>query len=64
MDGLLILQLGTITLPVRLLTHLPLIPLVGGLSYEFIRFSARFAEDGPGRLGRRTGTLAAEDHDR
>jgi uncharacterized protein YqhQ len=48
-DGLLILRLGTITLPVRLLTHLPLIPLVGGLSYELIRFSARFAEDGPGR---------------
>lgn len=48
-DGLLILRLGTITLPVRLLTHLPLIPLVGGLSYELIRFSARFAEDGLGR---------------
>jgi uncharacterized protein YqhQ len=31
------------------LTHLPLIPLVGGLSYELIRFSARFAEDGLGR---------------
>lgn len=49
-DGLLILQFGTITLPLRLLTHLPLIPLVGGLSYELIRFSARFAENGPGRL--------------
>jgi uncharacterized protein YqhQ len=48
-DGLLILQLGKITLPVRLLTHLPLIPLVGGLSYELIRFSARFADSGPGR---------------
>lgn len=48
-DGLLILQLGTITLPVRLITHIPLIPLVGGLSYEFIRLSARLAADGAGR---------------
>jgi uncharacterized protein YqhQ len=48
-DGLLILQFGRITLPLRLLTHLPLIPLVGGLSYEFIRLSARLATDGPGR---------------
>ncbi len=48
-DGLLILQLGTITLPVRLITHIPLIPLVGGLSYEFIRLSAKLATDGAGR---------------
>ena len=48
-DGLLILQLGRITLPVRLLTHIPLIPLVGGLSYEFIRLSAKFPADGLGR---------------
>lgn len=48
-DGLLILQLGRITLPVRLITHIPLIPLVGGLSYEFIRLSARLAADGAGR---------------
>jgi uncharacterized protein YqhQ len=48
-DGLLLLQLGRITLPVRLLTHIPLIPLVGGLSYEFIRLSAKLAADGAGR---------------
>lgn len=40
-DSLLILVLGTITLPIRLLTHLPLIPLVGGIAYEFIRWSSR-----------------------
>lgn len=48
-DGLLILQLGTITLPVRLITHIPLIPLVGGLSYEFIRLSAKLPAGGAGR---------------
>jgi uncharacterized protein YqhQ len=34
---------------VRLITHIPLIPLVGGLSYEFIRLSAKLASDGAGR---------------
>ena len=32
-DSLLILWLGKISLAVRLLTHLPLIPLVGGVAY-------------------------------
>ncbi len=41
LDALLIRQLGTITILTRLLTHLPLIPVVGGISYEFIRVSAR-----------------------
>jgi len=40
-DSLLIMWLGKITLLVRLMTHLPLIPLVGGISYEFIRWSGR-----------------------
>lgn len=40
-DSALILWLGKISLPLRLLTHLPLIPLVGGVSYEFIRWSAK-----------------------
>ncbi len=41
LDGLMIFWLGDLTLGMRLLTHLPLIPLVGGLSYELIRFSSR-----------------------
>jgi len=40
-DSLLILWLGQISLPVRLLTHIPFIPLVGGAAYEFIRWSAK-----------------------
>jgi len=41
LDTILIGILGTITLPVRLLTHIPFIPLVGGVAYEFIRWSAK-----------------------
>jgi uncharacterized protein YqhQ len=40
-DSILIYFLGQISLPVRLLTHIPLIPLVGGAAYEFIRWSAK-----------------------
>lgn len=43
-DALLISWLGELTLPIRLLTHLPLIPLVGGISYECIRASAKHSE--------------------
>jgi uncharacterized protein YqhQ len=41
LDSALILWLGKISLPVRLLTHIPLIPVVGGIAYEFIRWSAK-----------------------
>ena len=41
---------GTITLPIRLITHLPLIPFVGGLSYEIIRFSAKHSATWWGRI--------------
>lgn len=41
LDTMLISWIGELTLLKRLLTHLPLIPLVGGISYEFIRISAK-----------------------
>ncbi len=41
LDTVLIGILGTLTLPVRILTHIPFIPLVGGVAYEFIRWSAK-----------------------
>ncbi len=50
LDTLLISIIGELTLPVRLLTHLPLIPLVGGVSYEFIRASAKRSETLAGRI--------------
>ncbi len=49
-DSVLILLLGKISLPVRLLTHLPLIPLVGGVAYEFIRWSAKRSETNVGKM--------------
>lgn len=49
-DAMLIGWLGQLTLLTRLLTHLPLIPLVGGLSYEFIKASAKRSETFIGRI--------------
>lgn len=49
-DSILILWLGKITLPVRLATHLPLIPLVGGISYEFIRWSSKRSSTWYGKI--------------
>ncbi len=40
-DTIIIGILGTISLGIRLLVHLPLIPLVMGLSYEVIKLSAK-----------------------
>ena len=50
LDGFLLMWLGNLTLGMRLVTHLPLIPLVGGVSYELIRISARHAGSWWGRL--------------
>lgn len=41
LDAVLIQILGSLTIVTRLLTHLPFIPVVGGISYEVIRFSAK-----------------------
>jgi len=49
-DSFLILLLGFITLPIRLLTHLPLIPFVGGIAYEFIRWSSRRSHTPLGKI--------------
>ncbi|HUI63224.1 MAG TPA: DUF1385 domain-containing protein [Bacteroidota bacterium] len=50
LDTLLIAILGPLTLTIRLATHLPLLPLLAGVSYECIRFSARRSETFLGRL--------------
>ena len=49
-DGVLILLFGFISLPVRLLTHLPLIPVLAGVSYEFIKLSAKHRTTTIGRM--------------
>jgi uncharacterized protein YqhQ len=41
LDAFVIELYGGIDLATRLLTHLPLIPLIGGISYEVIKASAK-----------------------
>ena len=40
-DTIVISVLGTISLPLRLLFHLPLIPIVSGIGYELIKLSSK-----------------------
>ncbi len=42
--------LGEMTLLIRLVTHLPFIPVVGGLAYEIIKFSAKHSATWWGRI--------------
>jgi uncharacterized protein YqhQ len=49
-DWLLILWLGEITLLIRLVTHLPLIPFVAGVSYEALKMSAKYNDTPAGRI--------------
>ena len=44
LDTLIIYYTGSINLIVRLLTHIPLIPIVGGISYEALKASAKHAD--------------------
>lgn len=41
LDSFLIQWFGEMTFLLRLVTHLPFIPVVGGIAYEFIKFSAK-----------------------
>jgi uncharacterized protein YqhQ len=50
LDLVLLSILGTLTLPVRLLTHLPFIPIVGGLAYEVIKYSAKHSTSWWGKI--------------
>jgi uncharacterized protein YqhQ len=43
-DAVILALTGTITVVIRLAVHLPLVPLVAGLSYEVIRLSARHSK--------------------
>ncbi len=49
LDAFLLKLLGSLSLPVRLLTHLPFIPIVGGIAYEIIKFSAKHSTPWWGR---------------
>jgi uncharacterized protein YqhQ len=50
LDAVTISLIGKITIVTRLLTHLPFIPVVGGISYEVIKFSAKHTTTWWGRI--------------
>ena len=49
-DAAVIALHGQVTLLFRIATHIPLIPILGGISYEFIRVSARHSDTVIGRI--------------
>ena len=50
LDVGLLFFVDSLTLPIRLATHIPFIPIVGGISYEVLRFSAKHATSSLGRF--------------
>ena len=50
LDAAVIALHGEVTLLLRIATHIPLIPVLGGISYEFIRVSARNSDTLIGRI--------------
>jgi len=50
LDTILMLWLGQLTLPVRLVSHFLLLPAIGGISYEMLKLSARWSQSLLGRL--------------
>jgi len=50
LDAMMLDVVDELTLPIRLATHLPFIPIVGGLAYEIIKFSAKHSATRWGRV--------------
>lgn len=50
LDTALMLVAGSLTLTLRLTTHIPFVPVIGGLSYEVLKLSARHATSPVGRV--------------
>ena len=50
LDTAVLLAAGSLTLPIRLATHIPFIPVVGGISYEILKYSAKHSATPIGRL--------------
>ncbi len=50
MDTILLQFIDELTLPIRLATHIPFIPVLGGISYEFLKFSAKHSNTTLGKL--------------
>ncbi len=50
LDAFTMTLVDELTLPIRLVTHLPFVPIIGGLAYEFIKFSAKHSTTWWGRI--------------
>ncbi|MFZ4621831.1 MAG: DUF1385 domain-containing protein [Bacteroidota bacterium] len=50
MDTILLQFIDELTLPIRLATHIPFIPVLGGISYEFLKFSAKHSNTMMGKM--------------
>ncbi|MFA6455986.1 MAG: DUF1385 domain-containing protein [Bacteroidota bacterium] len=50
MDTILLQFIDELTLPIRLATHIPFIPVLGGISYEFLKYSAKHSTTTLGKL--------------
>jgi uncharacterized protein YqhQ len=49
-DTILLLLLHEIPTPIRLAVHIPSIVVLGGISYEFLKFSAKYSESSLGKM--------------
>lgn len=50
MDTILLQFIDELTLPIRLATHIPFIPVLGGISYEFLKYSAKHSNTTVGKI--------------
>jgi uncharacterized protein YqhQ len=50
MDTILLFFIHELTLPIRLATHIPFIPILGGIGYEFLKFSAKHSNSSVGKF--------------
>lgn len=50
MDTILLQFIDELTLTIRLATHIPFIPVLGGISYEFLKYSAKHSTTTLGKL--------------
>ena len=50
MDTIVLQFIDELTLPIRLATHIPFIPVLGGISYEFLKYSAKHSGTALGKM--------------
>ncbi|MEW5800001.1 MAG: DUF1385 domain-containing protein, partial [Bacteroidota bacterium] len=50
MDTILLQFIDELTLPIRLATHIPFIPVLGGIGYEFLKYSAKHSNSPVGKF--------------